>query len=194
MSIKLLLDKARTIGDEIQFMAESTYRSTIDKVDDVVDFTSAAFLKTYAGIVGTFEAIKYAGLTVAIVTAPVPTLVALSILWLMELSIDSAKSDIDKELNNKSKKREFDRIVGLLKRYGKIPKTSIVETEFVHLEIDAVEGNVSGTILKGQHQGKALSEFDEQELINLALSAPDQETKTLLEAYISYSEKIKCQN
>lgn len=175
-----------------KYHAESAYHSAAGSVDTAIDFTSSAFLKAYAGLVGTFEAIKYAGLSVALVTAPVPTIVALAVLWLMELSIDSVKSDIDKELENKKKKREFEKVVTLLKKYGKIPSTAVVETEFVKLEIDSITGSVKGEVLKGKFKGGFFENIQPKELENLISTSPDKETASLIEAYLSYKSKTKC--
>lgn len=191
MVVKRLIDRASDTVDNVKFKTESMYRSTVDSVEDVVDYTSAAFLKAYAGVVGTYHALKYAGLTIALITAPVPTLVAMAILWLMELSIDSVKSNIEHELDDNKKKREFDRVVGILKKYGKIPQTAVVNTEFVEMEIDSVSGSVSGVILQGEYQGISLNEVDDEVLAKLTETSPNKETKSLLEAYSSYRKKAR---
>lgn len=191
MVIKKLLNKTAESIDEAKFKVDSIYNSVSDSVDEAIDFTSATFTKAYAGIIGTYHAIKFAGISIALITAPVPTLVAISILWLMELSIDSMKSDIDKELTNKNKKRQFDTAVKMLKKYGKIPKTAIVETEHVKMEIDSVTGSVNGVILTGKFEDVELCNIETDDLLDLASSSPDSDTKSLIEAYLSYRDKSK---
>lgn len=192
MVLKRFLEQASSTVDNAKYQAESMYHSVVDSVEEAVDYTSATFLKAYAGILGTYHAFKYAGLSIALVTAPVPTLVAMAVLWLMELSIDSIKNDIDSELKEKEKKREFDRVVKMLKKYGKIPQTALVETKLVKMEIDSVTGTVNGFVLSGKFKGISLGDIDDNDLLDLASTSPDRDTKSLLESYISYREKAKC--
>lgn len=189
MVLKKILEKTGSAIDDAKYHIESSYQSVVDSVDEAIDYTSATFLKACAGIVGTYQAIKYAGLSIALVAAPVPTLIAMAVLWLMELSIDSIKSDIDSELKNKEKKREFDLVVKMLKKYGKIPKTALVETPLVKMAIDSITGTVEGAILAGKFKGISLNEIADDDLLNLASTSPDSETKSLLESYISYRKK-----
>lgn len=194
MVLKRLLEQAGSTVDNAKYQAESMYHSVVDSVGEAVDYTSATFLKAYAGIVGTYEALKYAGVSIALVTAPVPTLVAMAVLWLMELSIDAIKSDIDSELKDKEKKREFDRVVKMLKKYGRLPKTALVETKLVKMEIDSISGSVNGFVLAGKFKGVSLGDIEDNDLLELASTSPDGDTKSLLESYISYREKAKCAN
>ena len=192
MDYRRLKEQAGALVEGAKYQAENLYRSATDSVEDVIDFTSATFLKAYAGMIGTYYALKYAGIAVALVTAPVPTLVALAVLWMMELSIDSIKSDIDNELKDGKKKRDFDRVVNTLKKYGKIPQNALVETKFVKMEIDSLRGSVNGVVLAGKFKGVSLNDINDDELLELAAKSPDADTKSLLESYRSYREKAKC--
>ena len=192
MLSKGLKEQALLVVNKAKYQVENLYHSASDSVEDAVDFTSAMFLKAYAGMIGTYYALKYAGIAVALVTAPVPTLVAISVLWMMELSIDSIRSDIDSELKEGRKKRDFDRVVNTLKKYGKIPQKALVETAFVKMEIDSVSGSVNGVVLVGKFKGVSLNEISDDDLLELAAKSPDTDTKSLLESYRSYREKAKC--
>lgn len=191
MVFKRFMEQAESSVESVKYQTESMYHSVVGSFVEVVDYTSAAFLKTYANIVGTYEAIKFAGVSIALVAAPVPTMIAMAVLWLMELSIDAIKSDIENELKDKEKKREFDRIVKMLKKYGKIPKTALVETKLVKMEIDSLSGSVNGSVLSGKFKGVSLSDIDDNDLLDLASNSPDMNTKSLLESYISYRAKAK---
>lgn len=192
MLSKGLKEQALLVVNKAKYQVENLYHSASDSVEDAVDFTSAMFLKAYAGMIGTYYALKYAGIAVALVTAPVPTLVAIAVLWMMELSIDSIRSDIDSELKEGRKKRDFDRVVNTLKKYGKIPQKALVETAFVKMEIDSVSGSVNGVVLVGKFKGVSLNEISDDDLLELAAKSPDADTKSLLESYRSYREKAKC--
>ncbi len=188
--IEKAVSHAETAIDTVKFKSENIYRSTSDSIDNAVDFTSATFLKAYTNIVGTYHAIKYAGITIAFIAAPVPTLIALSVLWLMELSIDSIKSDIDSQLADVQKRRKFERIVKMLKKYGKVPQTAVVQTKHIRMEIDAVTGTVNGVVLAGTFTGVTLNDIGDSDLSQLASTAPGDDTKSLIEAYICYREKF----
>lgn len=192
MVLKKFLEQASSTVDDAKYQAESMYHSVIDSVEEATDYTSATFRKAFASFVGTYHALKYAGLSIVLVAAPVPTLVAIAVLWLMGLSIDSIKNDIDGELKDKERKREFDRVVKMLRKYGKIPQTALVETKLVKMEIDSITGNVNGFILSGKFKGVSLAEIDDNNLLDLVSTSPDRDTKSLLESYISYREKAKC--
>jgi len=189
MTLKRLFDQAESTVNNAKYRAESLYGSLTNAAEDVLDYTSAKFLKLTAGIVGTYHAIKYAGLSIALITAPVPTLVGMAILWMMELSIDSVKSDIDHELKDKKTKREFNQVVKLLKKYGKVPETAVVETELVEMKINSVTGFVDGVVREGEFKGFSLSDIKDDDLSNLISAAPDNDTRALLESYVSYREK-----
>ncbi len=190
MVLNRILAQAESIFDGARFKFENIYVSTVSTVEDVVDFTSATFFKACGSVIGTYYALKYAGLTIALVTAPVPTLIAMAVLWMMELSVDSLKTDIDSELKDRAKKRDFDRVVKILKKYGKIPKTAVVETEHMRMEIDSITGSVTGEIRTGFfNTATQLSDVDDENLIAFAATR-DEETKSLVEAYLSYKTKL----
>lgn len=189
MAFKRLFEQAESAVSNVKYRTESLYGSLANSAEEAVDYTSAKFLKLTAGIVGTYHAIKYAGLSIALITAPVPTLVGMAVLWLMELSIDSVKNDIDSELQDRKKKREFNQVVKLLKKYGKIPETALVETELVKMKINSVTGSVDGVVKEGQFKGVSLSDINDENLSELISTAPDSDTKALLESYVSYRDK-----
>ena len=194
MGFKNILDQANSGVENAKYQVESLYNSLSDSVGDVVDFTSATFQRVYESISVIYEVAKLAGITIALVAAPVPTFVALSILWLMELSVDSVNADIDQALKDKQKKREFNRIVKTLKKYGKLPRTAIVETNEVRMDINSVTGQVDGRILSGKYSGREFSHLNNQELLEIASESKDKDTESLIDSYISYREKAKCIN
>lgn len=190
MIIKAATEKASSTINELRFQSEKIYQSACDAAEDVRAAAIGTVAKTYAGAVLIFDAIKVAGVTVAFITAPVPTMVGLAVLWLLELGLESIKGDIDSILADSKKQRKFTRVVGLLKKYGKIPETAVVETRLVEMSINSTTGTVRGTILRGEFKGIALDTIGEDDLVELASTAPDSDTRSVIEAYISYRKKI----
>jgi len=117
--------------------------------------------------------------------------IGLALLWMMGDEISSNNKRIDEKKNQRTKRRAFDRVVGLLKQYGEIPETALVETEFVRMEIHAVTGEVDGEILAGQYKGRRLTSLEDEIVINLVNSSSDTDTKELLESYLAFLEKAR---
>lgn len=185
--------KVDDMTDSIAGTTEEIYSSAEAKVLNTVEIGIATAMKAYTGVVGTIQAFTYAGIAVAVIVAPVPTAVGMAMLWLMGLSIDAAKNDIDTQLKESKKKREFDRAVSLLKKYGRIPSTAIVDTEYLRLEIDSESGTVDGLIKKGEFEKQNLSNLNSSTIESLIDSCPDNDTRDLLEAFKSFKAKAKPQ-
>ncbi|WP_045861656.1 hypothetical protein [Teredinibacter purpureus] len=202
MAIKTILNdvvtsaknKVDDVTNTVAGATEELYISAETRVLNTVDSGLATAKKTYTGIVGTIQAFTYAGIAIAFVVAPVPTAVGMAMLWLMELSIDAAKSDIDTQLEESLKKREFDRAVGLLKKYGRIPATAIVETEYVRLEIDSENGTADGIIKKGIFKKQTLSTLDSETINSMINSCPNNESKEIIQAFKAFKAKAKAKN
>jgi hypothetical protein len=79
-----------------------------------------------------------------------------------------------------------DTILGLLRQWGVVPaRLSRHQTESLMIEINQDSGDVSGTILKGQQQGKTLDELDKAALVDFArtCAGTDPNALGLLEVY-----------
>lgn len=177
--------------DEVKFQAENAVLATSDAVEGVIDTATAGAAKVYGGAKVAWDNLKTAGLFIAFITAPVPTAVGLALFWLMEDSVSQHKKDIDDSVELRSNKRDFERVVGLLKKYGKIPKTAQLSTDFLEMEIDSVEGKVDGVVLVGDFKGQPLSSISNENLEYLSEAAPDDDTKALLESYVSFRKKAE---
>jgi hypothetical protein len=167
----------------------SAYETAESFIQNKVDTGVATAGKVYATVAITFHVFKVAGITVGVIVAPVPTLIAASMLWLMASSVEEANGYIDCEVAKSKDNRMKDKAIKILKKYGQIPKTATVETELLNLNIDAEYGQVDGLIRKGEYQNCKLSDLSLDELDQLFESAPDDETKKLLEAYMSYRDR-----
>lgn len=165
---------------------DSTVQSAKDSVLNTVDEGVSAIKKTYAQVTETLETFATIGVTVALIVAPVPTAVALAIMWIMEQSINAQKKKIDCVTAMKKSDRDFKRVTGLLKKHGLIPQTAIVQTEYLKLEIDSEKNSITGVVLKGANTGMRLNDMDDQTLELFRNAAPDNDTRDLMDAYMSF--------
>lgn len=165
---------------------DSAIQTTKDTVLDAVDESVSAVKKTYAQVTETLETFAAIGVTLALIVAPVPTAVALAMMWLMEQSITAKKRNIDYVTSMKKNDREFKRVTGLLKKHGLIPQTAIVQTEYLKLEIDSEKNSITGVVLKGANTGMRLNDMDDQTLELFRNAAPDNDTRDLMDAYMSF--------
>lgn len=154
-----------------------------DTVLNTVDEGVSLVKKTYAQVTGIATTLATFGIAVAVIAAPIPTVIALALMWLMEDAISEATDHIDQENKSRHDKRARDRILKTLKRYGAIPVTSTVENEFISITIDADKSEIDGFIKAGKYKGEKLSQIPLNELTKFIDTAPDQETKDLLQAY-----------
>lgn len=181
-------ERAGVVAGEVAFKADSAYRSASDSICSAIDHTVAAVVKTGATVVVTAQAFATAGIAVAAVVAPVPTLVGLSVLFIMDIAFDAAKSSLDQELSDRDKKRDFDRVLNILKKHGKIPETAVIKTAFVELNINSTTGSVNGKFLSGRFKNKVLDDLSTQDLIDI-MPTLDKESSSVIEAYLSFRSK-----
>lgn len=196
MTVKKYLREAgatvTSTAADLKFNAERVATSARDKVINGVDTSVAAVKNTYNAVTGTIAAFTYAGIAIAFVVAPIPMMVGVGMLYLMELSLKAEKTGIDKSLKDTKNKREFDRLASLLKRHGRIPSDARVETSFIKMQINAQEGFADGEILRGHYKSQKLSELDDEAIMLLIEHAPDKETSDLIGAYYSFKNtKLK---
>jgi hypothetical protein len=156
-----------------------------DWASDIVDASVASLAKTYVGVTATIETIKTIGVTVALLAAPVPTLVGLAIMWLIEEQVRTVKEQIDDAAELRKRRRAFERAATLLKKYGTIPETAILETEWVRLDLNSASGAASGVVIKGPYRGRSLESIGASELAELTAAAPDGDTRLILEGWNS---------
>jgi len=182
---------ASSVAGNVSYQSEKAYQDISNKAAEKIDNASAAFEKAYEGVSGVLSVFRDVGIVVLLISAPVPTAVGVALLWMMKSKLESTAGAIDKDLERKSCKREFDSVVGLLKKYGKVPGTAIVETEHLKMTIDSVSGRVEGKVKTGSQKGKELSAIGIVELEELKNYSPDEDTKKLIEAYASYVDKAE---
>lgn len=189
--VSSLLNSVHSEGKVALAKVDSALQSTKDSILDSIDDGVSSVKKTYGRVTETLETFVAVGATVALIVAPVPTAVALAMMWFMEKSIIAQNSKIDSVTAMKKNDREFKRVSGLLKKHGIIPQTAIVETEHLRLEIDAERNTISGVVLKGPNTGLYLNDMDDQTLDVFRNSSPDEDTRQLMEGYMSFINTAK---
>ena len=165
-----------------------------DTVLNTVDQGVSIVKKAYAQVVGLVATLATAGIAVAMIAAPVPTVIALALMWLMEESIKESLNQIDQETEGRQDARTRDRMIKTLKRYGTIPVSSTVETDNISITINADTNHIDGIIKTGKYKGEMLSNIPLDELNKFIDTAPDQDTKDLLQAYENIQRKFNLSN
>jgi hypothetical protein len=160
----------------------ATARDTvIDTKDTVVGYAETT-IKT---VTSAFVAAKVAGIVVAAITAPIPTLVGLAVLALFAEHAISVKEGIDADVAKRKSARATTRALSLLKSYGAIPKTAIIETDGLKLILDSETGLVTGSIRTGIFSSRAVETLQVDEIEHLA-SLSSGDTAEVLNSYLAY--------
>lgn len=183
-----VIKSIRETGNRTIQLAETNIVSLRDSVADCGDEVIAFAKKQCSNFSDVFNAIASIGVTISFVAAPVPTIIALAILWLMENSISQRNKSVDLQTKTKKEKRSFLRATKLLIKYGSIPQTSLVTTSELHMEINAASGEVTGQFLRGPHKGKSLDQLTPENIDAYLATCEDKDTAELLKAFSSYSQ------
>lgn len=173
--------------DSAQFHLEKNYLDSKNSVSSTIDDGISLAKRTFNTIYNEIESFKELGISISLIVAPVPTSVFLAILWLKGLNIEE-KTDEEEMI---AQKKKYEGIIGLLKKYGKIPQTATIKNDYIEMQMDIDDGEVKGKVLEGDYAGMDLVDLNEDQIKNLLASAPDKETKEILTAWVSYQEKTK---
>ncbi len=140
------------------------------------------------------ETFKWIGGITAGIVAPVPTLVATTLIYM--LSDDETKEKIDKDSENETidgqnKKKVVSSMVEILEKKEEYPEKTITETDKVSLEINLKEQTVNGTILMGENKGRSFEEIGTNGMSILLgklnkMESKDHATEKLIQAWLSH--------
>lgn len=178
--IRDLATDINTAAKTAQCHAETIYKTAKDDIADCIDDGVSAARKVYVGAKGVVDAWVTAGVTISLVVAPVPTVIGLAMMWLINLSVEAAKNEIDNQVNLKKRQREIRRLTAILKKFGSIPQTAYIETQYVKITLDATTNNIEGTILAGEFKGVGLNNIDCDQLEQLIQTCPCADTIDVL--------------
>lgn len=179
-AIKELATGINNAAKTAQCRVETIYQTSKDEISNHIDDGVSAAQKVYIGAKGVVDTWVTAGVTISLVVAPVPTVIGLAMMWLINLSVEAAKSEIDNKSNIKKRQREIKRLTGILKKFGSIPQTAYIETRYVKIKLDATTNNIEGTILAGEFTGVGLNNIDCDQLDQLIQSCPCADTRDVL--------------
>ncbi|HDU2625763.1 TPA: hypothetical protein ACP3ZG_000610 [Pseudomonas aeruginosa] len=176
------LDRAR---NEVSCRVEATAVGAKDAVLNRTNQITGTVAKTYYGVKGTVSWMVDVGIVVAAIAAPVPTAIGIGLLWVLENQIKAVAADIDESNRDREQKRKLQRVTSLLKKYGQIPESASLKTEYVSMWINSRTGTVDGEILSGEFKGRFLCALTESNLERLIEHSKDPDTKQILEGYLS---------
>ncbi|MGF6282170.1 hypothetical protein ABH908_000345 [Pseudomonas frederiksbergensis] len=162
---------------------DATYTGARDSVLDARDKVVGTVTGVVDGVANVTGAALMIGIVVAPIIAPVPTLIGAVILLIIGHEFESAGERASEVTIAKRERRKFERAVTLLQRYGEIPETALLESDFVRLQINTRSCAVEGTILAGEYEGQSITALSREELDTLEAHAPDRDTKKILTAY-----------
>lgn len=167
------------------FRVEASVLEARDAALDKVAGATGAAIKAYYGIYGTVRFMAEVGVVVAFVAAPVPAAIGVGLLWLLQWQLHQVGEVVDEVVGDDRSSRKLERITGLLKKYGQIPETATLQTDLVKMAINSSSGEVSGQVLAGEFRGRDLDSLSMEDLGRLVEFSRDEETKSILEAYLS---------
>lgn len=162
-------------------IAASARDAVLDTKDTVVGYAET----TVKTATSAFVAAKVAGLVVAAITAPIPTLVGLAVLALFAEHAQQVKQGIEEGVAQRKSQRATARALLLLKSYGAIPRTAIIETDGLKLILDNETGTVTGTVRTGMFTIRELQMLSVDEVERLAANASGEPAE-VLNAYLAY--------
>lgn len=167
---------------------ESTVLSAKDSVLDARDDALGSVVRKVGQATDIGRMIVYSDLgsipvAIGMVFAPVPIGIGVGILFLAEMALGGSLDKIGEGLEQSKARRKFDRTVGLLQKYGKIPATSVLESEHIRLEIQAKPVSVTGLVKTGTFEGRRAEHLETHELEQLLDIHKDPDTQEIVKAY-----------
>lgn len=172
-------------GKEASFTVEATVLGARDAALDKVAGATGAAIKVYSSVAGTVRLMAEVGVVVAAIVAPVPTAIGAALLWLLQWQLQQQCEQVDKVVADDRSSRKLERITGLLKKYGQIPETANLETDWVTMAINSRTGEVCGKVLAGEFRGRDLNELSSEDIARLVDSVGDDDTRSILDSYLS---------
>lgn len=194
-----LKKESELIGDSISQGAKEVYKENegilekpVNKISEVIDK-----VKEHR------EKIKWAGAVTAGVVAPVPTLIASSIFYLMSSEENKDKKDIlDDEVNQdidteKSYQKEVVKETAeIMAQKEELPEVIKTENEWITVNINLKNKNAYGTINKGPFKGASFQEMGVDNMKKLMDKLPEgiesaEEARELIRWWVSWQKTPK---
>lgn len=194
-----LKKESELIGDAISQSAKEVYKENEEILEKPVSKVSEVVEK----IKEHREKIKWAGAVTAGVVAPVPTLIASSIFYLMSSEEEKDKKDIlDDEINQDidtekaSQKEVVKETAKIMAQKEKLPEVMKTENEWITVNINLKSKNAYGTINKGPFKGSSFQEMGVDNMKKLMDKLPEgvesaEEARELIRCWVSWQKTPK---
>ncbi|MDK9793855.1 hypothetical protein [Vibrio sp. D431a] len=169
--------------------ADNKVQKTLDETDilltRLVSHASDAAVVAGASAVG----VGISSLLVTpIIPGAFPLFVAIAAIESMMMFSDMSMRTTSK-IKKEEKSLQLKRVAKGLKRYGVVTEDAVFKSDKVEVEIDSLNGEIDGVILKGEYKGIRLSDMDKDEIVNLIdHKGTDKETKEFLKLYTKFRE------
>lgn len=125
-----------------------------------------------------------AGAVIAPIVAPVPVAIGLTI---MALLTHALRHSLD-ENKSQAERKKAERLAKIISRYGKIPETASVRTDYLDLTINSKTGEVSGKVRQEGNLWIDLGRLGVADLQSLKLNINCSESAALLDALLALRE------
>lgn len=182
-----LKDAAQKAQKAVSSAVESKTKLVIDSALDAKDSAIGGVVKGVGstwGVIGGIlnDPIVGVGISIGMIAAPVPVGVGLGILWLLESQMKGSQQRIENHIEESKQRRTRERVIGLLKKYGEIPETAILETSLLRVNLNSKTGEITGEVKAGDYKGYRIEELDHHGLFLLIQSCNDDlDSKQVLE-------------
>lgn len=185
-------------GNAVALTVESGARRVVDSAMDAKDLTIIGA----AGLVGdtwskAAGVLKFpflgeiVGIAVGVGLMPIPVGIGLGLLMLIDSQIEGKQAQIQAHADQSIKRRNKERVLEMMNKYGEIPETAIIETKMLKVSINSSKGTISGVVKSGDFKGKKLEELDHHGFFMLIQSCgDDEESRQVLESL----ERIRLKN
>lgn len=194
--IEVVKKESSIIGDSISKSAQEVYKEN----EELLEKPVAKVTEVFSVIAKHSEKIKWAGAITAGVIAPVPTLVASSLFYL--LSSDEEKenmknSEDKRQINGVDEQELISSTAELMSKKEALPEKVITKNEYVEVTINIKQNSASGIIIKGGLKGSSFHELGIENMKNLADKLPKgdadidgkaEEARTLINYWIGWKK------
>lgn len=165
---------------------ESTVRSARDTVLDARDDALGLVVRKVGGVADAgrlFICTLEIPVMIGMYVAPVPVGVGLALLALAEFQFGGSLDKLESELEESKARRKFDREVGLLQKYGKIPATAVLTSDDLVLDIQSNPLKITGSVKTGKLVGRTIESLGHGELEHIFANSRDPNTHAIVRAY-----------
>ncbi len=101
----------KDIMNDLKLKIEASVDGAVEGVDDLIESGTTIAKKTYKNVTIVFQGLASIGITVALITAPVPTAVAISLMWIFGEIIEDSNKKIDLEQTNKKQSSKTQKVI-----------------------------------------------------------------------------------